>query len=102
MTALVISTDIPTAINTVEQLHFWSSLVLEACNPKTTVIELYNGDPEFVMNILKIKTPLYGDRIITRGSVPLLADYSSVSRKPWLHVDVISSIAIPAAFKSNT
>jgi len=102
MTALTIGTDIPSAIVTVEQLHLWSALVLEACNPKTITIELYNGDPEFVMNIMKLKTPNYGDRLITRGSLPLLADYGSVSRKPWLHIDQISNIAIPTAFKSNT
>ncbi len=46
MTALNISTDIPTNINTLEKLAAWVGLALERCNPSAKILESPTRNPK--------------------------------------------------------
>jgi hypothetical protein len=101
MTALNLSTDIPSAINTVERLHAWSGYLLATVNPQLAILEDVNRT-EFVASEGIIKAADGSIRVITRAALDLDPNYRyDSSKKLWMHVREFSSTAIPAGFKTN-
>ena len=73
MTALVIGTDIPTNINTLEKLAAWVGLALERCNPSTKLLESPNTDPQRVAEAVLIRAEDATHRMVIRVSIPVIA-----------------------------
>jgi hypothetical protein len=101
MTALVIGTDIPTNINTVEKLAFWVATLLAQINPTAQILENPN-DTQFVCRVFQFRAQDGSRRLLIRISLPVsdLLD-TDLTTKPWQKALEISSTAIPAGFKAN-
>ncbi|MEH2377608.1 MAG: glucose-6-phosphate dehydrogenase [Nostoc sp.] len=101
MTALNVTTQIPSQITTLEQLHAWSAQALFAINSGLTVIEGvgYTERAAQAGNFwvaADVKT-----RMICRLSLEVSPDHLSASGKPWTFVQPLSSTALPASFSAN-
>lgn len=102
MTALVISTDIPTNINTLEKLAAWVGLALERCNPAAKILESPNGDPQRVAEAVLIKADDASHRMVIRVSIPINSNYAESSAvKFWQHALEIDTATLPTAYKAN-
>jgi hypothetical protein len=103
MTALNISTDIPSQINTLERLVVWAAVTLKACNPTLRVVETANAQGEYVA----ISSIFQADgdestRFFGRCSIKLDPNWSSnTTQKLWQNAQELSNTAIPDAFKAN-
>ncbi|MBC1218481.1 glucose-6-phosphate dehydrogenase [Nostoc sp. UCD121] len=101
MTTINIATDIPSQIETLEQLHAWTAYALFAINPTITVIEGV-GYTERVAQCGKFWVAADAkSRLISRTSLEVSSDELSGSAKPWMYVQPISNTAIPSSFKAN-
>lgn len=101
MTALALSTDVPSAsVNTVEKLAAWSGLALAAMNPAMTAIE-GQGYSERVAqsNIYYIQAD-NKNRLIIRLSLAVSPDYLIGGAKMWTYMQELSNTALPAGFRS--
>ncbi|PSB27466.1 glucose-6-phosphate dehydrogenase [Chlorogloea sp. CCALA 695] len=102
MTALTISTDIPTNINTLEKLAAWVGLALERCNPSTKILESPNSEPQRVAEAVLIRADDATHRMIIRVSIPINDGYAENSLvKFWQNALEINSTALPTAYKAN-
>ncbi len=102
MTALTISTDIPTNINTLEKLAAWVGLALERCNPTLKTLESPDAEPQRVAQAVLIKADDGNHRMVIRMSLPISSDYASNSTvKFWQNTNTISDVALPTAYKAN-
>ncbi|MDM9582313.1 glucose-6-phosphate dehydrogenase [Nostoc sp. GT001] len=101
MTALNISTDIPSQIDTVEKLAAWCGMVLFATNPTLTVIEGVGYTERATQSNNFWVAADAKTRNITRLSLEVSADHLSGSGKPWTFIQPLSNTPIPAAFKAN-
>ena len=102
MTALVISTDIPTNINTLEKLAAWVGLALERCNPSTKILESPNADPQRVAEAVLIRADDATHRMIIRVSIPINSGYAENSTvKFWQNALEINTTVLPTAYKAN-
>lgn len=101
MTALNIATDIPSQINTLEQLVMWSLNALHYLNPELESIE----GPGYVEQAAQAGVyPVPADsnhKFIGRCSLVVSPDYFSGAQRPWKYAQTLSNTAIPAEFKSN-
>lgn len=101
MTALVIATDIPTNINTLERLTTWGILALATINPTTAVLESPNR-AEYATQYSVIKAADGTVRLIGRVSLELDGLYASdTSKKLWMFTKEVGGVLIPAGFKAN-
>jgi hypothetical protein len=101
VTTLNLTTDIPNAIVTLEQLHAWSGLTLARINPSLAILEAENF-AQYVMQSGIFSAADNSNRLLTRASLSLDMNYiSDRSKKLWMFVDEFSNVAIPAAFKAN-
>jgi hypothetical protein len=101
MTALVIASQIPSNINTLEKLVAWGGLALAYINPALASIEgqgyterSAQANPYYIQADNKT-------RLIIRASLPLSADYLAGGSKFWGYAQDLSNTAIPALFTSN-
>jgi hypothetical protein len=101
MTALVIASQIPSNINTLEKLAAWSGLALAYINPSITGVEgqgyterSAQANPYFIQADNRT-------RLIVRVSLPLSPDYLAGGAKFWGYAQDLSNTAIPALFTSN-
>ena len=102
MTALTISTDIPTNINTLEKLAAWVGLALERCNPTLKILESPDAEPQRVAQAVLIRADDATHRMIIRVAIPINDDYASNSTvKFWQNAQVLSDVALPTAYKAN-
>lgn len=102
MTALNISTDIPTNINTLEKLAAWAGLAVERCNPTLKILESPDTSPQRVAEAVLIKADDGTNRMIIRISIPISSDYASNSTvKFWQNAQPLSDVALPTAYKAN-
>lgn len=102
MTALTISTDIPSNINTVEKLAAWVGLALERCNPTLKILESPDATPQRVAEAVLIKADDGTHRMVIRLTIPISSDYASNSTvKFWQNAQVLSDVALPTAYKAN-
>jgi hypothetical protein len=101
MTALTISTQIPTNINTVEKLIAWAALLYTDINPTLKRLESENSNqPVSTSSITKAYD---GTTLLTwRVSIPLASTlYTDTSTKAWQKATENSTIVIPTGYTSN-
>lgn len=101
MTAINISTDIPSQIDTLEKLAAWSGLALANINPGLTAIE-GAGYTERVSQAGVFYVQADNKyRILIRHSMQMSGDYLAGGAKLWSYAQALSNTAIPVTFKSN-
>lgn len=101
MTAIVPSTDIPSAINSVERLAAWVGLLLARINPTKAVLEDEN-DQIFTCIATIITAADGSNRLVLRLSIQLDPNYTSDrDKKLWMFAEDLSNTDIPVGFKSN-
>lgn len=101
MTALSITTQIPSQINTVEKLHMWSAMVLNAVNPTLTVIEGTGYTERAAQQGLYWVAADTKTRGIFRVSLEMNSNYMSAGGKLWTFANELSATAIPTNFTAN-
>ncbi|AFY72959.1 hypothetical protein Syn7502_00827 [Synechococcus sp. PCC 7502] len=101
MTAITLSTDIPSNITTLEQLHVWTSVALATCNPTKQIVESENST-EFTCRYFVALAYDATTRCVDRISIPIDPTYvSDKSKKFWMFANPISDTALPSTFKAN-
>ncbi len=102
MTALNITTDIPSNINTLEKLAAWVGLALERCNPTLKILESPEAEPQRVAQAVLIRADDATHRMIIRLALTVNDDYASNSTvKFWQNAQEFSNVALPTAYKAN-
>lgn len=101
MTALVIATDIPSQINTVEKLHLWSGSLLFAVNPTLTIIEGIGYTERAAQCGNYWVAADSKTRAIVRASLAIDPTYLSATGKIWTFAQELSGTTIPTNFKAN-
>lgn len=102
MTAINITTDIPTNINTLERLATWAILALRRVNPTKEVLEIPGGDPERVIQAAIIQADDDTIRFFGRVSIAIENDYAEDNvNKLWMKSLELSNVVLPDAFKQN-
>lgn len=101
MTAINLSTDIPSQINTVEQLAAWCSQVLATLNPTATAIEGVGYTERVAQSGIFYVAADNKWRRLIRLSLEVSPDHEAGGMKPWRYVQEISNTPIPAAFRQN-
>jgi len=101
MTALNPSTDIPSQINSLEQLVVWSISALAHTNPDLIVVEGPEiHSPAAQAGVFYIPTSKKY-RFLARASIEVSADHLAGSQKPWKFAQNLSENPLSSAFKSN-
>lgn len=101
MVAFNAAQDLPPNITTVEQLHYWCSLVLtrlhfqQEIQEAPGVIEKVAIAQDFPV----VTNAQYTLRVASRASLPYSLD-SLQGGKPWIHVQPLSNASIPQDFKT--
>jgi hypothetical protein len=101
MTALNISTDIPSQINTLEKLVAWANLALANVNPALTAIEGVGYTERCAQAGVFYVAADNKYRLLGRVSVQMSADYLAGGAKMWTYAQELSNTALPATFKAN-
>ncbi|MEH2082465.1 MAG: glucose-6-phosphate dehydrogenase [Nostoc sp.] len=101
MSALNLSTQIPSQINTLEKLHMWSGQALFAINSSLTVIEGVSYTERAAQAGLYWVAADSKTRGIFRVSLAIDPTYLSATGKPWTFAQELSTTAIPANFSAN-
>ncbi len=93
---------IPSDINTVEQLFVWCSLVLDNQAGTVEVKESDNALPTFAVEAAILRVADESKRFIGRASIQLNANYAQDnSVKLWKHALPLVNTAVPASFTTN-
>lgn len=101
MVALALS-QIPNQINTVEKLHFWTTLVLRATYGTRSIVEAEGLLPEQMVQCPFIEAPNDGVTAICRTSIKIDPLFTTDNtKKLWQHAIASVDTTIPAAFTSN-
>lgn len=93
--------DLPSNVNTVEEVVVWGLRILQTVAPSLTITEVAGASPELVVSASPF--PVLSDpndyhtRIICRASFRLVSNWDSM--KLWLAVSEISTEAIPAQYR---
>jgi hypothetical protein len=93
--------NLPSNINTVEQVLAWSGLLLGQYFNTQVVREVQNATPTPVIENLLIPTPADGERLIVRASLRLNADFrTNTSLKFFRQVNELGAVSggIPSAW----
>lgn len=101
MTAINITTDIPSQINTLEKLAAWAGLALARCNPSARLLEDPNAFPQRICETVMVKADDNTLRLVVRLSLPVADGHAEATTKFWESINVVSDTVLPAAFKSN-
>lgn len=101
MTSLVIATQIPSQIDTVEKLYVWSGLVLANLNPGLTAIEGVGYTERCAQAGVFYVSADNKYRALVRGSIQMSPDYLAGGAKLWTFAQALSNSAIPPIFTSN-
>ncbi len=101
MTAIVLATDIPSNIVTLEQLAVWAGNCLSKLNSTITVVEGVN----YTQNAAQSGTFYIASndttRHIGRTSIEMNADYLIGGAKPWMYAQELSPKPLTAAMRTN-
>lgn len=101
MSAINISTDIPSQIDTLEKLAAWCGLSLSNINAGLTAIE-GAGYTERVSQAGVFYVQADNKyRMLIRNSIEVSPDYLAGGAKLWTFAQPLSNTAIPAIFKAN-
>ncbi|WP_017652559.1 hypothetical protein [Fortiea contorta] len=101
MTTINLSTDIPSAINTLEKLAVWSGLTLANINPSLTAIEGVGYTERVSQAGIFYVQADNKYRALIRQSIQMSPDYLAGGAKLWTFAQELSNTAIPAIFKAN-
>lgn len=101
MTAINITTDIPTNINTLEKLAAWVGLALSRVNPSVKILENPGADPIRAATSILIKADDGSTRLVVRLSIPVNDNYAESTSKFWFNCEEIDNTALPSAYKTN-
>lgn len=102
MTAINISTDIPSSINSLERLVVWSIMALRRTNPTLAVTEVADESPQKVAYSALTNTDDGKIRFIGRVSIEIDAAYAEDNTtKLWMKAIDLSNTQLPAAYKTN-
>ena len=91
--------DIPTSIQTVEQLATWAIMVLQSQNPDAKSLESPSYS-DFVAQVGIVSDPNGLPRFIGRLNLELAGDYQTATTKFWMSAKPISNMAIPTTYQS--
>jgi hypothetical protein len=100
MTAFAL-TDIPTNINTIEQLHVWTGMCLHELYPAVTAVEGVNIQEFAVVANNYYVGASNKRRQVTRTSLELEGTALSANKKLWQSVVPIGALPLTAAMKAN-
>jgi hypothetical protein len=101
MTTLAIA-QIPSEINTVEQLALWVDLVLTAVNGNKAVVEADNTIPERIAQMNVFQSPNDGLRHLCRINVPMDPAFAAdKTKKYWRFATEMTVGTIPAVYTAN-
>jgi hypothetical protein len=101
MTALNISTQIPSQIDTVEKLASWALMTLATVNPTLTVLETQNSGQ------IRAQASLFRNAdgtmcILLRANLPVDSNiFSDRSKKSWQFTQELTNTVIPTNFTAN-
>ncbi|MDJ0635357.1 MAG: hypothetical protein QNJ34_19350 [Xenococcaceae cyanobacterium MO_188.B29] len=102
MTAINITTDIPSNINTLERLAAWSIMALRRTNPTQKVLEVADTTPVNVAQAALIQAEDGSVRFFGRVSISVESDYAEDNvNKLWMKAEELSNTTLPEAFKTN-
>lgn len=101
MTAINLTTDIPSQINTLEKLYVWAGLALANINPSLTAIEGVGYTERCAQAGIFYVAADNKYRALIRGSVQMSPDYLAGGAKQWTFAQELSNTALPAIFKAN-
>ncbi|MBD2202749.1 glucose-6-phosphate dehydrogenase [Calothrix sp. FACHB-1219] len=101
MTALNISTHIPSQIDTLEKLVVWGSLALANINPDLTAIEGVGYTERVSQAGIFYVQADNKYRALLRNSIQMSPDYLAGGAKLWTYAQPLSNTAIPAIFIAN-
>lgn len=101
MTQIVLATDIPSNINTLERLFLWCGYSMAYVNPTLGVLETYDRAEKVAQAaIFQAADDTY--RALVRSTIPLDPNFmTDRTVKAWMFAQEISNTALPASFKSN-
>ena len=101
MTAFTTS-DLPSSVNTVEELVVWGLCVLNELYPNQTIVEAAGRASRQAecapFYIEAASTPTWA--MIGRCVLPMASTWRQGTVKPWAAVSEIGTVAIPAGYKS--
>lgn len=101
MTALVIATDIPSDIVTVEQLNMWTNRCLANLNSNVNAVEGENYSQRVAQSGTFYIAATDKFRHVGRTSVELAAEHLTGGLKDWMYAQEISTKPLTAAMKAN-
>jgi hypothetical protein len=101
MTALNISTDIPSNITTVEQLNVWTNKCLWTLNPTLNAVEGDNYSQRACQSGEYFIASVNKTRHVGRTSIEMDADLQVGSQKDWMYAKELSTTPLTAAMKAN-
>lgn len=101
MTALAITTQIPSQINTLEKLHLWSGLTLANINPALTAIEGVGYTERCAQAGIFYVAADNKYRALIRASIQISPDYLAGGQKLWQYALDLSNTAVPTIFTTN-
>jgi hypothetical protein len=101
MTALVIATDIPSSIVTLEQLNMWSARCLANLNSNVNAVEGENYSQRAAQSGTFYIAATDKFRHVARTSVELSPDHLTGPLKDWMYAQEISPKPLTAAMKAN-
>jgi hypothetical protein len=101
MTALSITTDIPSNIVTLEQLNMWSSRCLANLNSNINAIEGENYTQRATQSGVFYVAAADKYRHVGRTSVEVSADHLTGGLKDWMYALELSTKPLTTAMKAN-
>jgi hypothetical protein len=101
MTALVVNTDVPSDIVTLEQLSVWCHACLANLNSNINATEGENYSVRAAQSGTYYIPSTDVTRHVGRISVELGPDYIVGGRKPWLYAKELSTKPLTVAMKAN-
>lgn len=102
MTAINLTTDIPSNINTLERLAAWAIMSLRRVNPTQKVVEVSDTSPVNVAQAAIVQADDGTIRFFGRVSIEVAADYSEDNTvKLWMKAEELSNTVLPTAFTQN-
>lgn len=101
MTTINVATDIPSQINTLEQLIAWGLLALQAINPDEVATEGVGYTERAAQAGIYYIAPDSKHRMLGRASIQFDAAYLAGGQKTWRYAVEMSTAPLPSAFKAN-
>lgn len=101
MTAINITTDIPSQINTLEKLAAWANLALANINPTLQATEGVGYSERVAQAGIFFVLADNKYRFLGRSSIEISPDYLAGGSKTWNYAQELSNTPLPALFRSN-